>query len=330
MVKVNRRLHRIESRLWSSRGLAQGYTHALTARIAQLEHGYQPDQVPALLRAARSALEQAPDESSWETTFQVELMLVGLYESPALNVEIQRVLTLGESILDDHLRDWYEHFDWRKADLETRRTFLSRLTSDLQRALAEREMVRLYREDLTAQMSRRFIMTSCLFGLFLVGVLTLHSHLFSADLREDVALRHVVSVTSSFVGGLWGALFSMITDVRNRLDGSTVEQLLLQYRWLPARILAGAGSGLLVYLLFASQMLGGDLFPDFQGYMRSSEHDVGAGLQLYAKQLLWSVLAGFSERLIPDVLGRLESDIRTTRQDAGGPGRDGNAADKVD
>lgn len=87
----------------------------------------------------------------------------------------------------------------------------------------------------------------------------------------------------------------------------------IQYRWLPARMLAGAGSGLLVYLLFASAMIGGDLFPDFRDDTASQQPGFAAGLELYSKLLLWSVVAGFSERLIPDVLTRIESEVRSNQ-----------------
>jgi hypothetical protein len=60
-------------------------------------------------------------------------------------------------------------------------------------------------------------------------------------------------------------------------------------------------------------MIGGDLLPDFRRNAASIQPDFAAGLELYAKLLLWSVVAGFSERLIPDVLTRIESDVHSVQ-----------------
>nr|WP_295389438.1 glycosyl hydrolase 108 family protein [uncultured Thiodictyon sp.] len=303
----------IERQLRASRSLARRYRGSLQARLSQLKQCYPADQTPAVLEQAREALDRAGAKRTWETDFQVEQMLVGAYDTGAIDVEIQRALALGKGLLSRDLQHWYAGFDWRGRDLSTRRALLSRLIEDLQWALSQREMIRICRADLAARMSRRFILVSLLFGLFLVGVLTLHSHLVSAEWMQDIALRHMVSVAASFIGGLWGALFSMMTGIRNRIDGSNLDELKLQYRWLPARMLAGAGSGLLVYLLFASAMIGGDLFPDFRSDAASQQPGFSAGLELYGKLLLWSVVAGFSERLIPDVLARIESDVHSNQ-----------------
>jgi hypothetical protein len=316
--RLSRHERIIEHQLWASRPQAQQYRRSLRARLSQLEQSYPPDQIPAVLRQAREALDQAGDKRTWEMDFQVEQMLVGAHDPYAIDVEIQRALALGKGLLSRDLQYWYAGFDLRGRDLATRRALLSRLIEDLQWALSEREMITICRADLVARMSRRFILTSLLFGLFLVGVLTLHSHLVSIDWRQDIAMRHMVSVTASFIGGLWGALFSMMTGIRNRLDGNNLDELKLQYRWLPARMLAGAGSGLLVYLLFASAMIGGDLFPDFRGETALQQPGFADGLELYAKLLLWSVVAGFSERLITDVLTRLESDTHSNQGVASG------------
>jgi hypothetical protein len=83
-------------------------------------------------------------------------------------------------------------------------------------------------------------------------------------------------------------------------------ELCLQRRWLPARMLAGAGSGLLIYLLFLSGLATGDLFPDLRTLSVTEPVPLATGLEVVAKLVLWSVIGGFSERLIPSVLTRVE------------------------
>lgn len=84
---------------------------------------------------------------------------------------------------------------------------------------------------------------------------------------------------------------------------------LLVYSLIPP--LVGAIGAVVLYLMFASSMLRGALFPEF--------HCVGTcdqfvlfvaewrpkGAESYAKCLVWGFAAGFSERFVPDILCRL-------------------------
>lgn len=326
MLESNRFERMIESRLWASHAQARQYRRSLIARISRLELAYPADQHPAVLAAARKTLEDAGADGNLEIDFQLEQMLVAAYDTCTVDVEIQRSLALADQLLGPGLRDWYRRFHWHGKDLETRRAFLGSLTGDLQAALTSQEMVRLCRADLAARMSRRFILSSLFFGLLLVGVLTFHTQLVSEQLQHDIAVRHMIIVASSFFAGLWGAQFSMMTGIRGRLDDGNLADLKLQYRWLPARTLAGAGSGLLIYLLFASKMITGDLFPDLEGYSALSHPSFENGLQLYGKLMLWAVIAGFSERLIPDVLTRIETDMEPDKAAGAARSRRGGSA----
>ena len=54
----------------------------------------------------------------------------------------------------------------------------------------------------------------------------------------------------------------------------------------------------MLYFIIASGFLTGDLFPTLS-------QPVPAHLKDWAKLLLWSFVAGFAERLVPDTLDRL-------------------------
>ena len=121
-----------------------------------------------------------------------------------------------------------------------------------------------------------------------------------------------------FVGGFVG--------LQRRLKALPSEDLtLLANSWVCILLspIAGAILAVLVYVLFVSGLLSGDMFPLFV-------HDPGATpptLQTvfdvhcpdaanYAKVLFWSFLAGFSEKFATNIIGQFES--RTAKPDAPG------------
>jgi hypothetical protein len=70
-----------------------------------------------------------------------------------------------------------------------------------------------------------------------------------------------------------------------------------------------------MYLLIHSKLVGGTLFPDIENIsMWRSAGEGKRSLPLpsldFSKLIIWSAIAGFSERLIPDQLIRLETSAK--------------------
>jgi hypothetical protein len=119
----------------------------------------------------------------------------------------------------------------------------------------------------------------------------------------------VVVVMSGFIGGFVG--------LQRRLKDLTVEDLQLIatstiYTWLSP--LVGGVLALLLYILFLSDLLSGQLFPRFvPDAMPQPDTGFASVFQQhadsykdYAKLVFWCFVAGFSERFVTDVIGRFE------------------------
>jgi hypothetical protein len=144
-------------------------------------------------------------------------------------------------------------------------------------------------------------------SIFALLALALGVMIFAAMSRSQFVLP-VVVVMSGFIGGFVG--------LQRRLKDLTVEDLQLIatstiYTWLSP--LVGGVLALLLYILFLSDLLSGQLFPRFvpdgsspnTGFASVFEQRADS-YKDYAKIIFWCFVAGFSERFVTDVIGRFE------------------------
>jgi len=136
----------------------------------------------------------------------------------------------------------------------------------------------------------------------------LYSHLNGRSLPTPVAVLFV-----GFVGGFVG--------LQRRLKTLPAEDLeLLTNSWVCIALspIAGAILAELVYLVFISGLLQGDIFPTFvpetTGRTTQELPELKGLFNVhcpsyadYAKVLFWSFVAGFSERFATNIIGQFES-----------------------
>ena len=130
---------------------------------------------------------------------------------------------------------------------------------------------------------------------------------------EAVKLAVVVILTG-IIGGFVG--------LQRRVKGFGDDDLeLLANSWLYTLLppVVGGILALLLYILFLSELLAGDLFPSFEANADADCRGIGIDCLLeqhakdyrdYAKLLVWSFIAGFSEKFVVDVIGRFEASAK--------------------
>ena len=130
------------------------------------------------------------------------------------------------------------------------------------------------------------------------------------------------------LAGMIGAFFSALTRLYNVdqagvvIFTSTVQELrggpyLLMYSFVPPVI--GAIAAVVLYLVFLAHFFNTDLFPAIEcmngktceSLQQLMDNYWPAKPEDYSKALVWGFIAGFSERLVPDVLTSLASKAET-------------------
>lgn len=148
---------------------------------------------------------------------------------------------------------------------------------------------------------RLFIAIAILFAL-LLGI--------AAVGIESRYIVPIVVIGAGFLGGFIG--------LQGRLKDLTERDLtLLRESWPYTSLspLVGGVLALLLYILFLSQLLAGQLFPLFTADANYQLTDFSALLHQhansfadYAKLLFWAFVAGYSERFVTDVIKRFVGD----------------------
>ena len=161
------------------------------------------------------------------------------------------------------------------------------------------------------------------FFLFIFPYLALYYNLLSGEtiVISSWAWLPLYSVATS---GLFGALFSRLLYLQSNWDALTVGGLkdAREFASIGLRACVGMIGAVIVFFFLKSGIIGGSVFPDFS-QIGVEEFPVKApsdglssvSFRLYyptkswALLVVWSFLAGFSERLVPSILRETEATI---------------------
>lgn len=136
-------------------------------------------------------------------------------------------------------------------------------------------------------------------------------YVYSSE-NELLTAAPLVAFACGVIGGFVG--------LQRRLKSLSDDDLaLLANSWVYICLspLVGGILAVVIYVLFISGLLAGDLFPRFAPPEHLPQGDVPVGLRIiftvtgqpadYAKMMFWCFVAGFSERFATDIISRFES-----------------------
>ncbi|WP_158968431.1 hypothetical protein [Paraglaciecola sp. L3A3] len=129
---------------------------------------------------------------------------------------------------------------------------------------------------------------------------------------DDIVTAPIAALFAGIIGGFVG--------LQRRLKSmSTDDLMLLAHSWVYVWIspVVGGVLAVVLYVLFISTLVSGDLFPMFvpdevaPGLVESKGFsiifDVHGEAVDYAKMMFWSFIAGFSERFVTDIISKFEN-----------------------
>lgn len=261
----------------------------------------------------RDLLRQPPEENpDFLRLYEAEQRLALLMSDDEIRDEVEGRFARARQLRLPNYADLRTAFDRDDADAATRRTIYVTLVKELQRADQGRSLDQFHRR----KAARRLNLYGC--GLIIPSVLLL-AYFYYRDALEHLGPYHMIAVMWC---GLAGAFLSRMILFQRVLATIGAEEITTEFSHYAIflRLIIGTLGALVMYFLIVGQVVDGDFFPDWTAtshvWQRFGDSGPGAGQVRsedfnlvstdFAQLLIWSTIAGFSERIIPDRFGRME------------------------
>lgn len=276
----------------------------------------------ALISTINHLLNNTAEDWTWLECNEAELLLLPLLPDAALEAQfrtqLRKALKVRILTADEYKETIARFFGTdairpRAVMQEAYRTLLSELH---QNYISLR-----FRREQRLETALRLLKLSALILLFATLPVLIFSLAPLGDVKSPLGtLAKTALVRDPLFGlyaagsfGIVGAFFSRLVPFQGRIQQYNYEQLLHTFspRFIALRCTIGMLGAIAFFLLMRGGLLGGSLFP-----APDRLADLGGGsasIPEFAKLLVWSFIAGWSERLVPEALERTEN---TSKVDA--------------
>lgn len=238
-------------------------------------------------------------DQSWNSLSQIELYLVTLYSDAEITIELKIKLMEAKEKLPVETVLFYEMETQEGKNIEDRKILLNNLNEKLQLSYDIDDLEKTYIALTRIRTSFLFFFAILMF--FAVDQLPAMANLLSISKgsKGDAILTAMAS-------GCLGTTFSMLIGLRNKLTGSSLQDLKVIHRvdYIFSRTIIGLTSGLLVFYFLQSNMLTGSVFPVFNPQPPVLDDTNSALL------IVWCFISGFSEKMVPDLIAKTENKIK--------------------
>lgn len=237
-------------------------------------------------------------EMDWSKAYEIEQYLAHICDEESLEIDLKRHLV---SYRNHFSVEEYTHYENEINELLSgsknvveKRSILLRILNELHSFYTKRAECRDYGFITRVRTAVTFLIGFFLFLLSLV-------YCFYAKHMPLSSEVLIITVSSGF----FGASFSMLTGLKEQIANSTMEDLKVFHRviYVLIRPFIGVGAALIFYFFIQSELLQGDLFPmlPIREKGQLADHLIGDYPEI-SLMIIWSFIAGFSEKLVPRML----------------------------